>query len=113
MRYSISLCRVTGAVIVLCSLLLASSSGAQQNPNPNLTNPQLQALDQFLDSHPQISADLKKNPALVKDANYVKKHAALADFMRQHPYIEQTISENPGAITKQVKGQEGQEIRPT
>jgi len=96
MRYSISLCRVTGAAIVLCSLLL----GAQQNPNPSLTNAQLQVLDQFLDSHPKISADLEKNPALVKDANYLKKHAPLADFLRQHPYIKQRISENPGAITK-------------
>ena len=76
-------------IVVTGILLLVSSSHAQKNPNPDLTNAQLQAFDEFLDSHPQIQADLQKKPALVNDADYLKAHGALADFFRQHPYIKE------------------------
>ena len=76
-------------IVVTGILLLVCSSHAQKNPNPDLTNAQLQAFDEFLDSHPQIQADLQKKPALVNDADYLKAHGALADFFRQHPYIKE------------------------
>jgi hypothetical protein len=56
---------------------------------------ELQRFDQFLDRHPRIAADLRKNPPLADDANYLRTHPALQQFLSQHPAIRGELKENP------------------
>ena len=100
-------------LILTSMLIFPSSTVAQKNTNPDLTNAQLRAFDEFLDSHPQIAADLQKKPSLVNDPGYLKAHGALAEFLRQHPGIKEEISENPGYFMKREKGVEGIETAPS
>src|SRR5207245_2288938 len=51
---------------------------AQKKNESHITETELQNFDQFLDSHPQIASDLKKNPSLIDDQNYLNSHPQLA-----------------------------------
>src|SRR6266403_1063577 len=66
-----------------------------QNPNPDLTRQQAAAMDQFLDSHPDIDKTLQRNPWLVRNAEYLKEHPELQTFLNQHPEIREESAETP------------------
>src|SRR5258706_1824972 len=66
-----------------------------QNPNPDLTRQQVAAMDQFLDSHPDIDRTLRRNPWLIRNAEYLKEHPELQTFLNQHPEIREESAETP------------------
>jgi phage-related protein len=65
------------------------------------THAQLARMDQFLDSHPEIAEQLRKDPGLMKSDEFTKSHPALQEFLQQHPGIRQEVSENPNAFMRQ------------
>jgi hypothetical protein len=91
-RYSIS-----GGVLcfLLVSATLAVPVFAAQQGERDITRQELLNFDRFLDSHPAIDQDLKKNPALVKDAAYLSAHPELKEFLGTHPGVREEILENP------------------
>ena len=46
---------------------------------------------QFLDTHPDIRADLQRNPSLVSNPGYLSRHQGLAQWMNQHPYMRNEV----------------------
>jgi hypothetical protein len=74
----------------------AREQGRQgSNPNPDLTRQQVAALDQFLDSHPDVDRTLDKNPWLIRNAQYLKEHPELQTFLNQHPELKEESAETP------------------
>ncbi len=71
--------------------LSAPALRAQQTPPPgndrDITRTELTNFDRFLDSHPGIARDLRQNPALVNDPNYLAQHPELAQFLQRHPGV--------------------------
>src|SRR3984893_17217733 len=67
----------------------------------DVTHAQLARMDQFLDSHPEIAEQLRKDPGLMKSDEFTKSHPALQEFLQQHPGIRQEVSENPNAFMRQ------------
>src|SRR5712672_358340 len=67
----------------------------RNNPNPDLTRRQLSTMDQFLDKNPNADRDLRRNPGLVNNAEYLQQHPELQTFLNQHPGVKEEISENP------------------
>jgi hypothetical protein len=65
------------------------------NPNPDLTRQEVATMDQFLDKYPNIDQDLRRNPGLVNNANYLQEHPQLQSFLNQHPNVKEEITENP------------------
>ena len=65
------------------------------NPNPDLTRQQVSTMDQFLDKNPNVDKDLRRNPGLVNNAEYLQQHPELQTFLNQHPGVKEEISENP------------------
>src|SRR5262249_54057082 len=67
--------RYSTLIGVLCFLLvsatLAAPVFAAQQGERDITRQELLNFDRFLDSHPAIDQDLKKNPALANDAAYL------------------------------------------
>lgn len=57
--------------------------------------------DQFLDGHPEIAEQLRKDPSLVDNRDFEKNHPALADYLRDHPEISNDIRSNPNAFMRQ------------
>ena len=58
----------------------------------------LKAFDQFLDSHPEVEKDLRQNPSLVDDQQFVSSHPGLKEFLESHPKIRKEIKEHPEAF---------------
>ncbi len=76
-----------------------------------MTRGQMAGMDRFLDSHPEIAEQLRKNPALVNDDKFVHQHTALQSYLQQHPETREEFRENPNAFMQQEQGAEQREDR--
>jgi len=74
------------------------STSAQDN---DTTRTQLARFDGFLDSHPEISEQIRKNPSLVNNGEFLQTHPALQTYLQDHPGIREEISENPNVFMHQ------------
>ena len=69
----------------------------------------VKAFDQFLDSHPEVAKDLRSNPSLVDDHQFVSSHPGLQEFLQSHPNIRKEIKAHPEAFMNKEKKYENQE----
>jgi hypothetical protein len=67
----------------------------------DVTRGELANMDRFMDSHPEIAEQLRKNPSLVDDKRFVNSHPELQEFMAQHPGVREEVRENPNAFMQQ------------
>lgn len=95
------------ATLALASLIWAAPAGAQMQNSAtpqdrdDLTRQQLAGFDQFLDSHPDLAAQIQKDPSLVNNDDFVKNHPDLQQYLQQHPEVRADISQNPNAVMHQ------------
>ena len=73
------------------------------------TRRELASFDGFLDKHREISEQLRKNPSLVNNPDFVKNHPALETFLQNNPGVRQEIRENPNAFMQQEARYDQQE----
>jgi hypothetical protein len=57
--------------------------------------------DRFADSHREIAEQLRKDPSLVNNREFVDKHPALQAYMQEHPEMRDQMNENPNAFMRQ------------
>jgi hypothetical protein len=69
--------------------------------NPDVTQVQLASANQFLESHPELAEQLRKDPTLLNNQEYVEQHPALQQYLQQHPEIREEVQENPNAFMRQ------------
>ncbi len=62
---------------------------------------ELANFDQFLDSHREISEQLRKQPTLVDNKQFLKDHPALQSYLQQHPAVREQRAQNPNAFMDQ------------
>jgi len=99
---------LTALATVFC---LSTSASAQSQPVQNnqvvqdqdndTTRQELARFDQFLDDHPNIAEQVRKDPSLVNNSEYEKNHPELQTFLENHPRIREEITENPNAFMRQ------------
>jgi phage-related protein len=65
------------------------------------TRAQLAGFDRFLDSHPELAEQLRKDPSLVKNEEFRENHPALQEFLQQHPGVREEFAENPNSFMRQ------------
>jgi len=91
---------VGGALVALSCA--PSGAWAQQNGNQDQTQAEGQgqfqansddwvAFDQFLDAHPDIANELKANPDLLEDENFLGQHQDFKNFCDDHPRLRQDM----------------------
>lgn len=87
-------------VTLLVVLLVGITAALYAEPkgDEDITKGELRRFDKFLDKHPNIATDLKKDPALVNSSDYLKSHPELGTFLRKHPEIREELKENPRAF---------------
>ena len=79
-----------------------TSPPAQDQAQDNdVTRHQLADFDRFLDSHPEIAGQLKRDPALVNDQKFAADHPTLQQFLAEHPEVREQYKENPDAFPRQ------------
>ena len=81
----------------------------RDKPDNDTTRAELGSFDQFLDSHPAVAKDLKQNPNLINNPQYLSKHPGLKDYLQDHPRVREEVKENPGAFMSRERGLEGKE----
>ena len=97
-----------GVILATCvAIVLGGSMTAQsQTMTPdrddvNITKTQAASLDSFLDTHPQLGRQLRENPSLVNNQEFVEDHPDLQQFLQEHPGIQQDLSQNPNRVMRQ------------
>src|SRR5580693_131720 len=73
----------------------AATSGRSTFSNPDLRRQQLAQMDQFLDKHPDVDAQLRKQPDLILNQTYLSQHPDLQAFINEHPQVKEEFRENP------------------
>jgi phage-related protein len=73
----------------------------QRDNDRDTTRRELAGMDQFLDAHPEISEQLRRDPSLIKKGEFVNQHPALQEFLQQHPGVREQFSQNPNAFMHQ------------
>jgi hypothetical protein len=64
--------------------------------NRDLDTHKLQTWNDFASTHQKVAAELARNPGLINDAGYAKKHPQLGAFFLAHPDVRQSMAANPG-----------------
>ena len=65
------------------------------------TRRELASMDRFMDGHPEIAEQLRKNPSLVNNREFVGNHPALQEYLQSHPEVREEFKENPNAFIRQ------------
>ena len=89
--------------LVLGLALLANAQQPQsptaptqtQRDDRDITRRELRSFDGFLDTHHEIAKDLRKDPTLVDNADYLAKHPELQAYLNNHPGVRGELKEHP------------------
>jgi phage-related protein len=102
-----------GFILLTCGALVSgvAPTGAQsqtqalapqaQDRDENITRRQLAGFDNFLDSHPEVAEQLRKDPSLVNNQKFVESHGDLQQYLQQHPEVREELSQNPNGFMRQ------------
>ena len=75
------------------------SSSEAQDRDPN--RQELARFDQFLDSHHEIAEQVRKDPSLLNNKEFVKNHPALQSYLQDHPGVRDELKQDPSAFMRQ------------
>jgi len=64
----------------------------------DITRTDLIDMSHFLDSHPEITEQLRKDPSLIDNRQWVAGHPALQQYLQEHPQIADAFRSNPNAF---------------
>jgi hypothetical protein len=78
-----------------------SSRGSQRIGDSDVTRRELANMGRFMDSHPEVAEQLRKDPSLVDNKRFVESHPALQEFLAQHPGVGEEYKENPNGFMRQ------------
>jgi phage-related protein len=71
---------------------------AERSNRPDITQTELVNMDRFMDSHPEIAEQLRKDPSLVDNKQFVESHPALQQFLADHPGVREEYKQHPEAF---------------
>ena len=84
------------ALAISCSLATpAKAQSTKPLPDTDTTRQELASFDQFLDSHRETAEQLRKDPSLVNNEEFLNNHPALQTYLQQHPQVREEIKESP------------------
>jgi hypothetical protein len=101
------------AFVAMASLFyvgVPATARSQDAPNQNVTRAaqdndttrrEVAQFDQFLDGHPEIAEQVRKDPSLLDKRDFVDTHPELRTYLQDHPGIRDEIRENPNAFMHQ------------
>jgi hypothetical protein len=57
--------------------------------------------DQFLNTHRETAEQLRKDPSLVDNQDFLQHHPALQTYLQEHPELRQQLKQDPNAFMQQ------------
>ena len=76
----------------------------------DITWQELASLDTFLDGHPEIAEQLRRNPSLVDDREYVGSHPELQAYLQDNPRVREELTKNPRIFMREDEHLNGREL---
>lgn len=73
----------------------SAAAAATPAPAARTHDVALNNFHQFLAGHPDIKAELHKNPELVRNGHYMVLHPGFNQFLQSHPGVRQRLAQNP------------------
>jgi len=112
--FAVNKCRA----IVLGGTLLGlggttHSLNAQEAQSQSSGRSEMAQFDAFLDAHADIDAQLRTNPSLLKNAEFLEAHPQLESFINQHPRVQAQVGQNPSLLMDREKRFDANEPRRT
>jgi phage-related protein/uncharacterized protein YlxP (DUF503 family) len=77
---------------------------SQRMGDSDVTRRELANMDRFMDSHPEVAEQLRKDPSLVDNKHFVESHPALQQFLAEHPGVREEYKENSNGFLRQEQG---------
>ena len=110
---AIRYCFLTLALGALLSIIPAQAQTPAPAPDrdSDLNRQQLAAFDQFLDSHQELAQQLRKDPSLVNNQEFLESHSDLQHYLQQHPEVREDLAQNPNAVMNQEQSFDRREDR--
>jgi hypothetical protein len=90
------------AVLLLLALAAPPMAAAHDWRDDDLTMQQLEAFDRYLDDHPNVAGDLRRDPRLAINRGYLEDHPGLRSFLADHPNIRAEIEDDPYDVMSEV-----------
>lgn len=66
----------------------------------DITRRDVAEMDHFLDEHPEIAEQLRKDPSRIDNRVWVSDHPALQQFLQSHPQVSETFRANPNLFMR-------------
>ena len=66
----------------------------------DVTRAELASFDHFLDGHPEIAEQVRKDPSLLDNREFLASHPGLEQYLKDHPEVRQEIRQNPVAFMR-------------
>ena len=57
----------------------------------NISRRDVTEMGRFLDRHPEVSEQLRKDPSLIDNRQWVANHPALQEYLKTHPQVAETF----------------------
>jgi hypothetical protein len=71
-----------------------------RNDDRDINREELVRFNQFLDSHRETAEQLRRDPSLVDNRQFVKGHPELQAYLQDHPRIREQLEDNPNAFMR-------------
>jgi hypothetical protein len=73
----------------------------QAAQSDDITRRDLARFDQFLDSHCEIGEQVRRDPSLLDNRNFVQNHPALQTYLQDNPGVRDQLRQNPNSFMQQ------------
>lgn len=115
MKLGIALTMVLG--LILCTAAMSGVAFAQSSTdttaplpgqpaeNPGARADTMQGFDRWVHDNPQAAKELKKDPSLINNSDWLAKHPDLNNYMNSHPDLKQEMQKNPERMMRRGKSQ--------
>src|ERR1700686_1800102 len=90
-----------GALLSVIPVQAQTPAPAPDRDDAALNRQQLAAFDQFLDNHPDLAQQIRKDPTLVNNQEFLESHADLQHYLEQHPEVREGLTQNPNGVMNQ------------
>jgi hypothetical protein len=92
---------------------VAVTAPAALYPGEDITMGEVKRFDQYLDRHPEVAEQLRKNPSLINNEDYKERHPELREWLKNHPEAREELKENPRAFMRRENRFDRHEARPS
>lgn len=91
--------RHTLLISIILLMLLTVEVFPQQKRHTTTTHNELKTFENFLDKHPSVAADLKRDPSLINEEDYLAQHPELQRFLSAHPGLRREVMSKFGGCS--------------